>query len=210
MSNELVVKAAEAVEDLRQALELWCTRDDQAGSPLGVRGAADDAAQAAGAAITELAAVRNQVETEAAAYDQANADRMTALLGKVRPPAPATGRRTDVGPMPVAESPDRADYQCGDCGRVFVIDPTDPMTAHGAYLDHMEDHERDDLVDDLRDKTSEVAAAFPVVGELVMSSGLPAPEHFHPVRSWPVEGCARCEIETNTSQHLFDLENNRG
>jgi hypothetical protein len=158
VSNELVVKAAEAVEDLRQALELWCTRDDQAGSPLGVRGAGDDAAQAAGAAITALSAVRNQVETETAAYDQANADRMTALLGKVRPVAPAPGRRTEVGPLMVADSPERSNYQCSDCGRVFVIDPSDPMAAHGAYLDHMEDHEREDLADDERDKAAELSA----------------------------------------------------
>lgn len=79
----------------------------------------------------------------------------------------------------------KPDYTCNDCGRVFPIDPTDPMTAHGDYLDHMDEHEREDAEAD----------------ELVMSSGLTAPEHFHPVRSWAVDGCARCEIESNSREH---------
>ena len=147
MSNELIIKAVDAVESLRSALELWCTRDDAAGSPLGVRGAADDASAAAAAAITELTAIRNQVERESAAYDRAREHRIDSLLGEIL-----------VKPVMAGQTAAHGDYKCGECGRVFPVDPADPIESHGAYLDHMAEHDdAEDAEDDQRDKASEVA-----------------------------------------------------
>jgi hypothetical protein len=158
VSNELIIKAAEAVDTLRSALELWCTRDDDHGSPLGVRGAADDASAAAAAAVTELAAIRNQVEREAKAYDQARRQHTDALLGEilVKPLASKygapSGRPVEMPEGGVFDSnadgfwDEPADYKCGDCGQVFPVDPADPIESHGAYLDHQAEH--DDAEDD--------------------------------------------------------------
>ena len=155
MSNERVIKAAEAVEDLRKALELWCTRDDAAGSPLGVRSAANEAVDSIDTALHALHEIRSETITQVRRYDDASTARVDALLAAVRPPASPPGLRADVEPLPVDDNPEAADYKCADCGQVFVVDPTDPIESHGAYLDHMAEH--DDAEDDERDKASEAA-----------------------------------------------------
>lgn len=140
MSNERVVRAAEAVNDLQAALEIWCDGTVSEEPLLITRGAANDAVVAIDQALAELYAIRDETVNQARAYDDAASARLDALLA-VKRPASA--------------------YTCGDCGQVFPIDPADPMESHGAYLDHMDDHERADAVteaeDDVRDKASEAA-----------------------------------------------------
>lgn len=147
MSNELIIRAVDAVESLRGALELWCKRDDQAGSALGIRGAADEASASAASAITELTAIRNLVEREAAAYDRAREHRIDSLLGEilVRPLVAAVGL--------AAAGTSATSYRCQECSAEFPVDPADPIESHGLYLDHMNEH--DDCEDDERDKASE-------------------------------------------------------
>lgn len=149
MSNERVVKAAEAVDDLRIALELWCERDEEAGTSLLIRGAADDAKAMAASAIEELTAIRHQVEREAAAYDRAREHRIDSLLGEILiKPLAAAADLAKAGASATS-------YRCAECDTEFPVDPSDPIESHGAYLDHMAEH--DDCEDDERDKASEVA-----------------------------------------------------
>lgn len=173
MSNERVVRAAEAVNDLRKALELWCDRGDEPVT-LGVRRAASNALSAADTAIEELWKIRRETAAEVRAYNAASAARTDALLAEMTPPAPVPALRTEIGPLPVdpalyvpAGTDFKSSYRCSDCGRVFAIDPADPMTAHGDYLDHMEEHEREDAADDELDKASELAWV-PVVREMTV------------------------------------------
>lgn len=154
MSNERVLRTAEAVNDLRKALELWCDRGDGAVT-LGVRRAASNALAAADTAIEELWKIRRETAQQVKAYNVASAARTDALFAEMAPPAPVPALRTEIGPLPVdpalyapADRTVTANYRCGDCGRVFPVDPTDPMTAHGDYLDHMEEHERADAEED--------------------------------------------------------------
>jgi len=144
VSNERVMKAAEAVEDLRKALELWCTRDDAAGSPLGVRSAANEAVDSIDTALRTLHEIRGETVAQVRRYDDASMARVDALLAEVRPPATPAALRTEVEPLPVDDNPETADYKCGDCGQVFPVDPSDPIESHGAYLDHQAEHDADD------------------------------------------------------------------
>lgn len=155
MSNERVVKAAEAVEDLRAALERWSERHPESGDPLYVSNAAAEASSAIHTAIAELTSLRTEVYQQDVDYQNARQSRTDALLSGMRPPASVPGLRTDVGPLPVDDNPDAADYKCGECGQVFVVDLADPIESHGAYLDHLDEH--DDAADDERDKASEGA-----------------------------------------------------
>ena len=132
MSNERVVKAAEAVDDLRAALDRWCARAEHEPNALDVHTAGQDAVAAIDQALEALHSIRNDTVSEIRRFHDAQDARVDALLGKMTP-TPKEGR-------------DLADYRCGDCGQVFPIDPTDPMVAHGNYLDHMDEHERADLV----------------------------------------------------------------
>lgn len=150
MSNERLVKAAEAVDDLRLALEIWCERDEEAGVSLLVRGAADDAKYLASSAIQALAEIRHEVERESAAYDRSREHRIDSLLSEilVRPMAAAASI--------AAAGNSATSYRCDVCKAEFPVDPGDPFEAHGAYLDHMDEH--DDCEDDERDKASEGTA----------------------------------------------------
>jgi hypothetical protein len=140
VSNERVVKAADAVEDLRKALELWCSRNEESGSPLGVRGSASAAVDAIDKALFELHQMRRDTITEARRYDDATMARVDAMLARPRRVLPPLS------------------YTCTEpeCGQVFPVDPADPLESHGAYLDHQAEHDAEDAEDDARDKASEV------------------------------------------------------
>lgn len=134
MSNERIIRTAAAVEDLAKALEIWC--DGQVPEPmLAVRGEAVNAVVAVDAALHELHLIRDITVAQLRDFDAGTAARADALLG--------------------------SNYQCGDCGRVFVIDPGDPMTAHGNYLDHMDEHERTDHAGEAYDPAELAVPANP-------------------------------------------------
>lgn len=133
MSTERVVQAAEAVEDLRKALELWCTRDLAGPNSLHVHRSGTDAITAADAAIRALTSIREQTQFEISRYLTAQNNRVTELLAppvavEVAPPYPEPS----------------TSYECGECGETFPVDPTDPIESHGAYLDHQAEHDDDD------------------------------------------------------------------
>ena len=125
MSNDLVIQAAEAVEDLRKALELWCTRDLAGPNSLDVHRSGPAAVAAADAAMRSLMSIRDQTSAAVIRYRTAQDARVTELL-------------TPAVPVEVLS------YTCGECGQVFPVDPADPIESHGAYLDHQAEHDADD------------------------------------------------------------------
>ena len=127
VSNERIIKTADAVEDLRQALELWSTRDDTAGVPLDVYSAGHRAVEAVDKALFELAQIRRETVAEVRAQHDATMARVDALLT----PSPVI--------LPLS-------YTCAEpeCGQVFPVDPADPIESHGAYLDHQAEHDAED------------------------------------------------------------------
>ena len=125
MSNERVQQAAEAVEELRQALELWCTRDLTGPNSLNVHRSGPAIIAAADTAMRSLMSIREQTLFEVTRYRSAQDARVSELL------TPAVS----VAPL---------SYTCGDCGQVFPVDPADPIESHGAYLDHQAEHDADD------------------------------------------------------------------
>jgi hypothetical protein len=133
VSMERVVQATEAVEDLRKALELWCTRDLSGPNSLHVHRSGTDAVTAADAAIRALTSIREQTQFEISRYLTAQNNRVTELLAppvavEVAPPYPEPS----------------TSYECGECGEAFPVDPADPIESHGAYLDHLAEHDQDD------------------------------------------------------------------
>ena len=124
MSNELVIQAAEAVEDLRKALELWCTRDLSGPNSLDVHRAGPAAVTAADTAMRALMSIREQTVSAVVRYRTAQDARVSELL-------------TPAEPVEVLS------YTCGECGQVFPVDPADPIESHGAYLDHQAEHDDD-------------------------------------------------------------------
>jgi hypothetical protein len=167
VSNERVVRAADAVEDLRTALDEWCDRSGDGVGPLGVRAAANTAIAAVDVALAELHKIRNETIAEARQYDDATVARVDALLGEIKSRpldwsktyycrgcgAVVVGHETCGDPTRPECAADREtkahpDYKCADCGKTFAVDLTDPMVAHGDYLDHMDEHERADALAD--------------------------------------------------------------
>ena len=126
MSNELVIQAAEAVEDLRKALELWCTRDLAGPNSLEVHRSGPAAVAAADAALRSLMAIRDQTSAAVIRYRTAQDARVSELLTP-------------------AEPVELLSYTCTEpgCGQVFPVDPDDPIESHGAYLDHQAEHDDD-------------------------------------------------------------------
>ena len=135
MSNERVTKAADAVEDLRKALELWCVRSGDGTDALAVRAAAHEAVESIDAALDTLNGLRRDTVAQLVEYDRARGQRLDALLGEIL-----------VKPVMTGQTAAHGDYQCSECGKVFPVDPADPIESHGAYLDHLAEH--DDQADD--------------------------------------------------------------
>jgi hypothetical protein len=125
VSNERVVQAAEAVEELRQALELWSGRDLTGPNSLHVHRSGPAIIAAADAAIRSLMSIREQTVFEVSRYRNAQDARVNELLTPADAVAPLS-------------------YTCGDCGAVFPVDPEDPFESHGAYLDHQAEHDDTD------------------------------------------------------------------
>ena len=125
MSTERVTQAAEAVEDLRKALELWCTRDLTGPNSLNVHRSGPAIIAAADSAMRALMSIREQTVFEVSRYRNAQDARVTELLTPAAVIAPLS-------------------YTCADCGQVFPVDPSDPIESHGAYLDHQAEHDADD------------------------------------------------------------------
>lgn len=130
MSNERITQALEAIEDLRQAFELWCTRRLDGPNSLDVHRSGPTAVASANAAIKHLVSGREQTEFEIRHYLNAQDARVAEIL------SPA------VAVLPVS-------YQCTEpeCGREFAVDPGDPMEAHGQYLDHLAEHDAEDTAE---------------------------------------------------------------
>ena len=139
MSNERVTQAAEAVEDLRKALELWCTRDLSGPNSLNVHRSGPAIIAAADSAMRALMSIREQTMFEVTRYRNAQNARVSELLTpavvvEVAPPYPTSSATS---------------YRCDECGETFPVDPSDPIESHGAYLDHLAEHdEADDQAED--------------------------------------------------------------
>ena len=143
MSNERVQQAAEAVEELRQAFELWCTRDQAGPNSLNVHRSGPAAIAAADRAIRSLRSIREQTVFEVTRYREAQDARVAELLtpAVVVEVAPAY-------PTPEPANSEAVDYRCGECGETFPVDLSDPIESHGAYLDHLAEHDADDQAED--------------------------------------------------------------
>ncbi|WP_406046567.1 hypothetical protein [Kribbella sp. NBC_00889] len=141
MSNELVRQAAEAVEDLRKALELWCTRDLAGPNSLNVHRSGPAAVAAADTALRALMSIRDQTSAAVIRYRTAQDARVSEMLA----PAVSVLLPELAGMHTTADASGTAtaSYTCGDCGQVFPVDPSDPIESHGAYLDHQAEHDDD-------------------------------------------------------------------